>query len=85
MSSIVAMVSAVRNDRGQQLLQCVPLNWLCAPFTESCPLFLFPILASVFLDESSGRKSFRFWSKFYVPNSTFSIYTMLLDELNIAV
>jgi len=69
-SSIVAMVSAVRNDHGRQFLGCVRSNSLCANFAERLPMFVFSIFVRVFLDESPGRNFFldscRFWSKFYL-------------------
>jgi len=39
---------------------CVRSNWLCATYTESRPMFVISLFVKVFLDKSSGRKSFRF-------------------------
>jgi len=59
--SLVAMVSAVRDDRGRPLPACSAFDcWLCATFAESRPMFAFSVFVRVFRDESSGRKSFRF-------------------------
>ena len=54
---------------------CVRSNWLCATLAESRPMFIFSIFFLwEFIDESSGKKSFRF------PQVLIKI---LLSELNI--
>jgi len=83
-SSIVAMVSAVRNGRARRLSAVSLIElFMCNFHRKSSNVFMCSIFVMVFLDRSSGRKSFTFpflhvLSKFYLQNSTYSIYFISL-------
>jgi len=55
-------------------LQCVRQNWFCATYAESRSMFVFAIFVREFLDESSGRNSFKFLQ---------ALNKILFSELNI--